>query len=100
MLLMMLAHISKEVVITHVKRATFIKEIEDTLVKCIKKIDYLGVVCECELGNDAFESFLLESVLLMDEHLFKVNLMYLFVGIVDAELLKTIVFEDLKTIDI
>lgn len=100
MLLVMFAHVGKEIVITHVKRAAFIKEVEDTLVQSVKKVYDLGVVCECQLGNDALEAFLLESVLLMDEHLLKVNLMDLFIGIVDAELFKTVVFEHLEAIDV
>lgn len=96
----MLAYISQKIVIFHVQWATLVKEIEDTLIKSVKKVDDLCIVCECQFGNDAFKALLLKCVFLVNEDLFKINLMDLFVGVVDAELFKTIMFKHLEAIDI
>lgn len=98
MLFVMLAYISQKIVIFHVQRATLVKEIEDTLIKSVKKVNDLCVVCKCQFGNDAFKALLLKRVFLVNEDLFKINLMDLFVGVVDAELFKTIMFEHLEAI--
>jgi hypothetical protein len=66
----------------------------------LKKVDDLDVIGEVQILNHILEALLLEDVLFMNEYLLKIDLMNLFVGVVYAQLLETIVIEDFKTVDI
>lgn len=99
-LFMMFAHIGKEIIVFYVQCATLVKEIENTLIKGIKKVNDLCVVCECKLRNDTFKALLLKSIFFVNEDLLKVNLMYLFISVVYTELFEAIMLKHLETINI
>lgn len=100
MLIVVLANVGQEIIVFDVDRTTFIQQIEDALIQRLQQLDDLDVVSEVQTRNHTFESLLLQHVLFMHEHLFQIDLMYLLVGVVHAELLETVVVEDLKAIDI
>jgi hypothetical protein len=98
MLIVLFANIGEEVIVPNIDRATLIKEIKHAFVESIKQFYDLYVISKAQFGNNAFEPLLLESTLLVNEHLLKVDLMNLFVRIVHAELFKAVMIEHFEPI--
>ena len=100
MLFMLFADIGEEIIITDINRATLIQQIKYTFIEWLDKLDDLDIICKIQFRNNTLQTLLPQNTLLMYKYLLQINLMYLFICIIDTELFKTIMIKYLKTIDV
>lgn len=100
MALMGLSYVCQKISVFHIQGTTFIKKIVNTFRRRINKFNDLKIISEVKIGNGTSQTFRCEQFFLMNEYLFKINLVNFFVCVIDTKLLKAIFLEHLEPINI
>ncbi len=100
MLLMVFPDICQEVQILDIESAAFVEQVVNAFGWGVNEFKDFEIVSEVEVRDARLEAFWFEDFLFLNEDLLEVNLVNFFVGEINAKLLKTIFFEDLKPVNV